>query len=62
MTKRRVHTHVYQAEHGAAPNHRGEVSCAVCHLPETNTIHQLPETTQAARDRDLAVLGEKEDL
>lgn len=61
MANRRVRTHHYQEDPVTAVNHRNEKTCAVCYLPRRNSIHQVPETTQEARDRDAAVLGEKED-
>jgi hypothetical protein len=61
MSKRRVATHAYVADPNGVPDHNDDIGCGECYLPRRNTIHQLPETTQAARDRDAAVLGEKED-
>lgn len=61
MAKRRVQTHPYRADPNGAPDHRGDTTCAECYLPRSNRIHDLPETTQAARDRDASILGEKRD-
>jgi hypothetical protein len=35
--------------------------CASCGMPKQNRVHQLPETTPEARDRDASILGEKEE-
>lgn len=59
MAKRRVGTHAYHADPNGVPDHNGDIGCAECFLPKRNTIHDLPATTQEARDRDAAILGEQ---
>lgn len=61
MTKRRVHTHPFLTDPVAAVDWRGRPTCAECYLPKSNSIHELPETTQEARERDASILGEKEE-
>lgn len=51
--------HVYTAA-DVPPDHRGEVPCR-CGAPRKNDLHNLPETSPEARDRDASILGEKEE-
>jgi len=39
----------------------GRPGCRECPLPKDHDIHRVPEMTQAARERDASILGEKED-
>jgi hypothetical protein len=59
--KRRVPTHPFVADPDTPPDHNARRFCSTCYLREDHEIHDLPETTQAARERDAAVLGEKRD-
>jgi hypothetical protein len=62
MAKRSMRAHLFRYNADLPADHKGQRYCADCPLGEHHDIHQpLPETTQAARDRDSAVLGEKAD-
>jgi hypothetical protein len=60
MVKRRVRVHVFVPNSDLGTDHKGQRFCAHCPLPEGHSSHTMPETSQAARDRDAAVLGEKQ--
>jgi hypothetical protein len=57
-----MRTHPYRGDAEDRLLRPGDLPCADCGLPRRNTVHTLPETTQAARDRDAAIMGEKEEL
>lgn len=44
----------------SAADWAGRPGCRDCPLPKEHDIHNVPETTQAARERDAAILGERE--
>lgn len=58
--QRRRARHVYTADPQVPADHRGEVPC-VCGAAKRSDLHDLPETTPEARDRDASILGEKEE-
>lgn len=59
--KTRVPTHPFRHNPELGADHNGQRYCADCPLGERHPAHQLPETTQEARDRDASILGEKEE-
>lgn len=61
MAKRRYRVHAFRHNTDLGTDHNGKRFCADCPLVEDHPVHDLPETTQAARDRDASILGEKEE-
>lgn len=51
--------HVFVPD-AATADWAGRPGCRECPLPKDHDIHQVPEISQAARDRDAAILGERE--
>lgn len=61
MAKRRVRAHLFRYDPDLGADHNGQRYCRDCPLGEFHDIHDLPETTHAARQLDARILGEKEE-
>ena len=60
MSRHRRASHHYQVDPITMPLITSQQRCT-CGMPKANSVHRVPETTPEARERDAAVLGEKEE-